>query len=184
MSDLCPLLPIADKTHTLRHFGFGPGAGLAHCNMISQITNLFFYSFEQLNPLAFVSDQLISKSILQVSRREGAMFESSGFFKGVWADGLCSNIKKTCEITVAVLKKYQPWLLLILAIDAHSTMTSVLIHDFPGKAIFQLVWLLVFGTALIIIILSNELGDTTSRLGWLNAGVRLAIPLRSVTRLS
>ena len=96
------------------------------------------------------------------------MFELPGFF----------------EVTVAVLKKYQTWALLILATDAYCTMTSVLVHDFPAKTIFQLVWLLVFGIALIITIVSNEVADTTSRLGLVARERSPRQPLRSVTRLS
>ena len=96
------------------------------------------------------------------------MFELPGFF----------------EVTVAVLKKYQTWALLILATDAYCTMTSVLIHDVPAKTIFQFVWLLVFGTALIITIVSNEVADTASRLGLVERGRSPRQPLRSVTRLS
>jgi hypothetical protein len=110
------------------------------------------------------------------------MFELSGLFKGVWADSLSRNIKKTSEITVAVLKRYQTWVLLIMAIDAYNTIASVLIHDFPGKTLFELVWLLAFGAAFIIITLSNELGDTAFRPALVDRGRCLRHPLRSATR--
>ena len=82
------------------------------------------------------------------------MFELSGLSKGVWARRLRGNSKKAGEMTVAALKRYQTRILLILAINAYTT--SVLIHDFPGKTIFGLVWLVAFGAALITVILSSE----------------------------
>lgn len=69
-------------------------------------------------------------------------------------------------------------ILLILAINAYTT--SVLSHDFPGKTIFGLVWLVAFGAALITVILSSELGGTTSRPALVDRSLRR--PLRSATR--
>jgi hypothetical protein len=106
------------------------------------------------------------------------MFELSGLSKGEWARSLRRNSKMAGEMTVAALKRYQTWILLILAINA--TTTSVLIHDFPGKTIFGLVWLVAFGAALITVILSSELGDTASRPALVDRSLRR--PLRSATR--
>lgn len=106
------------------------------------------------------------------------MFELSGLFKGEWARSLRGNTKQAGEMTVAALKRYQTWILLILAINAYTT--SVLIDDFPGKTIFGLVWLVAFGAALITVILSSQLGDTTSRPALVDRSLRR--PLRSATR--
>jgi hypothetical protein len=106
------------------------------------------------------------------------MFELSPLFKGVWARSLRRNSKKAGEMTVAALKRYQTWILLIMAVNAYTT--SVLIHDFPGKTIFGLVWLVAFGAALITVILSSELGGTTARPAPVDRSLRR--PLRSATR--
>ena len=106
------------------------------------------------------------------------MSELSLLFKGVWVRRLRANSKKAGEVTVAALQTYQTWILLILAINAYTT--SVLIHDFPGKTIFGVVWLVAFGAALITVILSTELGDTTSRPALVDRSLRR--PLRSATR--
>jgi hypothetical protein len=107
-----------------------------------------------------------------------------GFLNGVRPNRVGAAIKATCGIILAVSKRYQTWMLLILAIDAYGTISSVLIRDFPGKAVFQLAWLLAFGAALIVVMLSDELGDTASRLGPVDRGRSPRHPLRSVTRLS
>ena len=96
------------------------------------------------------------------------MSELSPLFKGVWARSL------------PVLERYQTWILLILAINATTTIGSVLSHDFPGKTIFALVWLVAFGAALITVILSSELGGTTPRPAPADRSLRR--PLRSATR--
>jgi|HubBroStandDraft_4_1064222.scaffolds.fasta_scaffold1482828_1 hypothetical protein len=98
------------------------------------------------------------------------MSELSPLFKGVWARSL------------PVLERYQTWILLILAINATTTIGSVLSHDFPGKTIFALVWLVAFGAALIMVILSSEIGGATSRPALVNRGRSLRRPLRSATR--
>jgi hypothetical protein len=98
------------------------------------------------------------------------MSELSPLFKGVWARSL------------PVLERYQTWILLILAINATTTIGSVLSHDFPGKTIFALVWLVAFGAALITVILSCEIGGATSRPALVNRGRSLRRPLRSATR--
>jgi hypothetical protein len=108
------------------------------------------------------------------------MFELSPLFKGVWARSLRRNSKKAGEMTVAALQTYQTWILLILAINATTTIGSVLSHDFPGKTIFALVWLVAFGAALITVILSSELGGTTPRPAPADRSLRR--PLRSATR--
>jgi hypothetical protein len=68
------------------------------------------------------------------------MSELSLLFKGELAHSLRRNSKKAGEMTVAALQTYQTWILLILAINATTTIGSVLSHDFPGKTIFALVW--------------------------------------------
>lgn len=98
------------------------------------------------------------------------MSELSPLFKGVWARSL------------PVLERYQTWILLILAINATTTIGSVLSHDFPGKTIFAPVWLVAFGAALIMVILSSEIGGATSRPALVNRGRSLRRPLRSATR--
>jgi hypothetical protein len=108
------------------------------------------------------------------------MSELSPLFKGVWARSLRDNSKKAGEMTVAALQTYQTWILLILAINAATTIGSVLSHDFPGKTIFALVWLVAFGAALITVILSSERGGTTPRPVLVDRGR----PLRSATRFS
>jgi hypothetical protein len=94
------------------------------------------------------------------------MLELSSLFKGVWARSL------------AALKRYQTWILLIMAINATTTIASVPMHDFPGKTIFGLVWLAAFGAALITVILSSEIGGTTPRPALVDRGRSL----RSATR--
>jgi hypothetical protein len=106
------------------------------------------------------------------------MSESSTLLKGVWARRLRDNGKKTGEMIVAAFGRYQTWILLILAVNAATTIGSVLSHDFPGKTIFGLVWLVAFGAALISVILSSELGGTTPR----PVPVDRGRPLRSATR--
>ena len=108
------------------------------------------------------------------------MFELSPLFKGEWARSLRRSSKMAGEMTVAALKRYQTWILLILAINATTTIGSVLSHDFPGKTIFALVWLVAFGAALITVILSSELGGTTPRPAPADRSLRR--PLRSATR--
>jgi hypothetical protein len=108
------------------------------------------------------------------------MSELSLLFKGELAHSLRRNSKKAGEMTVAALQTYQTWILLILAINATTTTGSVLSHDFPGKTIFALVWLVAFGAALITVILSSELGGTTPRPAPADRSLRR--PLRSATR--
>jgi TRAP-type mannitol/chloroaromatic compound transport system permease large subunit len=115
---------------------------------------------------------------LPTSWREGAMSELSLLFTGVWARSLRRNSKKAGAMTVAALNRYQTWILLIMAINATTMIGSVLNHDFPGKTIFGLVWLAAFGAALITVILSSELGGTTSRPALVDRGRSL----RSATR--
>jgi hypothetical protein len=110
------------------------------------------------------------------------MSELSLLFKGELAHSLRRNSKKAGEMTVAALQTYQTWILLILAINATTTIGSVLSHDFPGKTIFALVWLVAFGAALITVILSCELGGTTLRPALVDRGRSLRRPLRSATR--
>ena len=110
------------------------------------------------------------------------MSELSLLFKGELAHSLRRNSKKAGEMTVAALKTYQTWILLILAINATTTIGSVLSHDFPGKTIFAPVWLVAFGAALITVILSCELGGTTPRPALVDRGRSLRRPLRSATR--
>jgi hypothetical protein len=106
------------------------------------------------------------------------MSELSLLFKGEWARRLRGNGKKTGEMIVAAFERYQTWILLIMAINATTTIGSVLSHDFPGRTIFGLVWLVAFGAALIMVILSSERGGTTPRPVLVDRGR----PLRSATR--